>query len=581
MPSYQPKYEKSWALIIGINQYQQCAPLVFARQDAEAVAKTLEQHCGFESDRISVLTDADATGEAIRRAYMSYVSAAVSEDDRIVVFFAGHGHTRSGGRGEVGFLVPVDGDLNDLATLIRWDELTRNASLIPAKHILFIMDACYGGLAVARTLPPGSSRFLGDMLVRYARQVLTAGKANEVVADSSGPRPGHSVFTGHLLDAIEGAATTSDGILSTNAVIGYVYDRVAKDHYSQQTPHYGYIDGDGDLILSGVPPLVVDNTDGFVTDVVIHTLASSIAPPIKEGDQSGAGRVKRLLSDAAGRIQLDDTVAAEIRAALELSEDRQFPANTPFSKEEFQSRLSRYEAAISGLVAPLILIARWGDLQHQLMLQKGLSRLADGIEQQGGLAVWLGLRWYPIEFLMYSAGIAAIACDNFSALSRLFFAPVGHRMTGSSASEAAIRVVDGMSSGNSNELFKQLPNFERHYTPKSDYLFTRLQPQLEDLLFLGREYEDHFDGFEIMYALVHADISQSRGGVLWGPVGRFGWKGRRGGGQKPFDIFVERAMAMGDNWPGTQAGLFGGSPARFKEVVTQFRDEIMTKIRWF
>jgi hypothetical protein len=94
--------------------------------------------------------------------------------------------TQTGRRGEVGFLVPHDGDLSNLSTLIRWDDLTRNAELIVAKHILFVMDACYGGLAITRSLSAGSMRFLKDMLQRYSRQVLTAGKANEVVADAGG-----------------------------------------------------------------------------------------------------------------------------------------------------------------------------------------------------------------------------------------------------------------------------------------------------------------------------------------------------------------------------------------------------------
>ncbi len=102
-------------------------------------------------------------------------------------------------RGEIGFLVPYDGKIEDLSTLIRWDDFTRNAELIHAKHIFFIMDACYGGLAITRFLPAGSVRYLKDMLNRYTRQVLTAGKADEQVADGGGPIPGHSIFTGHFL----------------------------------------------------------------------------------------------------------------------------------------------------------------------------------------------------------------------------------------------------------------------------------------------------------------------------------------------------------------------------------------------
>jgi Caspase domain len=72
----------------------------------------------------------------------------VDENDRVLVFYAGHGYTHSSrGRG-VGFLVPVEGDVHRLETLVRWDDLTRYADLIPARHVLLIMDACYGGLAL-------------------------------------------------------------------------------------------------------------------------------------------------------------------------------------------------------------------------------------------------------------------------------------------------------------------------------------------------------------------------------------------------------------------------------------------------
>ena len=103
------------------------------------------------------------------------------------MFFAGHGVTIDGQHGQIGYLVPVDGDSQRLSSLLRWDDLTRNADVIPAKHILFIMDACYSGLAMNRTVTPGTQRFLSNMLQRFSRQVITAGKADEKVADGGGP----------------------------------------------------------------------------------------------------------------------------------------------------------------------------------------------------------------------------------------------------------------------------------------------------------------------------------------------------------------------------------------------------------
>ena len=110
-----------------------------------------------------------------------------------------------------------------------------------------------------RALKPGSMRFLKDMLVRRSRQVLTAGKADEVVADRGGPLPNHSVFTGHLLEALDGKAADPTGILTANGVVAYVYKNVASDPGSQQTPHFGYLAGDGDLIFSDA--LLTELTD--------------------------------------------------------------------------------------------------------------------------------------------------------------------------------------------------------------------------------------------------------------------------------------------------------------------------------
>jgi uncharacterized caspase-like protein len=122
---------------------------------------------------IHLLLDSDATRAAILEHFMSFACDGTEVNDRAVVFFAGHGHTVKSSRGEAGYLVPWDGDCRKLATLIRWDELTRNADLIEAKHVLFLMDACYGGLAIMGALKPGSTRFLKDTLLRWSRQLLT------------------------------------------------------------------------------------------------------------------------------------------------------------------------------------------------------------------------------------------------------------------------------------------------------------------------------------------------------------------------------------------------------------------------
>lgn len=244
---YNPFYTNSSALVIGINDYKHVNKLEIACADAQAVATLLVSELGFPSGNVTLLLDEQATRAAIMRRFLSFESTA--PDERLLIFFAGHGETVSGQRGEIGYLLPVDGRLEDKSTLIRWDELTRNAEVIPAKHILFIMDACYSGLAIQRGGRTGGQRFVSDMLQRFSRQVITAGKADEPVADGGSTSGKNSIFTGHLLEGLKGQAADENGVLTANGLMNYVYHKVATDPQSQQTPHYGHVYGDGDLIF--------------------------------------------------------------------------------------------------------------------------------------------------------------------------------------------------------------------------------------------------------------------------------------------------------------------------------------------
>lgn len=579
---YQSHYANSRALVIGINDYQIGSPLGYARQDAEAVADVLITHHSFPEENVIVLLDQNATRERILEEFHRFQKDEVSPDDRIVVFFAGHGMTRTGNRGEVGFLLPVDGDPNESATLIRWDELTRNADLVTAKHMFFVMDACYGGLAVHRSIPAGSARFLKNMLQRYSRQVLTAGKSDETVADSGGPRPDHSMFTGHLLDALEGKAADAQGILSANAVMAYVYERVAKDPHSQQSPHYGFFDGDGDFIFSmpiSVPSGETAEKEG--SDLLLQVPSIYISPEEIVDKPSLDDTVKEYLSDPRFRIRLDDLAASEVRAVTQAFQGFEFSMSAPVTTQDFADRLRMYESALARLNVVTMLVAKWGTSEHQPILERIIARLADGNQMSGGKTLWLGLRWYPIHLLMYGGGIAALSAQNYTSLATLFNTRLGDHISGRGTQEAIAATVLGILEVDRHEMFKKLPGYERNYVPRSEYLFKTIQPTIEDLLFLGRSYEELFDRFEILYALMHADIENKKNGHLWGPPGRFGWKSSHGQQGNPYAALLEEAETAGDTWLPIRSGLFGGSSKRFKEIAERYNSELLSKLPWF
>ena len=248
--AYSPYYSNSWAVIVGINDYKYAGPLTYAIHDAEAIAELLVSHLNFEEERVHLLLNDDATRPNILGVLSGIEDEpGAAHDDRVLFFYAGHGYTIDGARGPIGFLVPIEGDPTNMGTLISFDDLVRTSEILSAKHVLLVMDACYGGVILRRTTQPGTQRFLSDMLQRYSRQVITAGRADETVADGGGPRGQNSIFTGHLLKGATGKAMTPDGVLTANALMQFVYESVSRDPKSEQSPYFGYLDGDGDFIL--------------------------------------------------------------------------------------------------------------------------------------------------------------------------------------------------------------------------------------------------------------------------------------------------------------------------------------------
>jgi len=573
---FKTHYGVSRALIIGINKYKAASPLSYAVSDAVSIRDILVSKFEFPDSEVTLLTDEAATKQAVLKAFLRFANDDVGLDDRLVVFFAGHGHTRTGIRGEIGYLVPHDADLADFSTFIRWDELTRNTDLIRAKHILFVMDACYGGLALVRTMSDGSTRFLKDMLLRTSRQVLTAGKADEVVADSGGPIPNHSVFTGHLIEALQGMAATSDGVLTASAVMSYVYAKVANDKNSHQTPHYGHIDGDGDMVL--LAPGLSDLEESDTKDID-RLISVPFADTSVDRDSTDAkiSKVKALLASESGAIGLHDMLSSEVRRFLAVTTEDAFAPSGQFTQAEFVSRLERYEAEAQDIAVLLACVSQWGRPTHLATLQKCIARSSDRLESTGGLTVWLALRWYPLLLELYCSGVAAVDARRFDSLAAIFGTPLpssDYQRSSDTFVEAASTAVLAL---NRTNVLNQIPGHDRNYTPLSDYLLKILQPKLDDALFLGKNYETAFDAFEVYFALCAADARLIGGKDAWGPIGRFGWK--RGRDNSPFDRVISEANAQKSDWPPLKAGLFGGNFERFRSAAEQFT-QMISRLNW-
>jgi hypothetical protein len=248
-------YEESNALLIGESTYQSdtnWTSLNGVPSEIEALSSALLLH-GFHVRSILNATSSqiESEGEAFVRCY------GYRRESRLLMYFAGHGHTRNdqepGGSRLVGYLVPVDAkkinadssqaDQNAfLSKAIRMTRFLEWGDAIEARHALFIFDSCFSGAILGHRgegdeerKPKPANYVLSDLASRPVRWYLTSGTANQTV-------PAASFFNRLLVQALTGerpeADGNHDGFLTSGELVVYLKNGVPT--YNQdQTPDDG------------------------------------------------------------------------------------------------------------------------------------------------------------------------------------------------------------------------------------------------------------------------------------------------------------------------------------------------------
>lgn len=256
-PKLKPTYEKSWALAIGIDQYKpyqgkSLQALKTAVRGAKAVAGLLKERFGFT---VSLLVNEQVTRESVMGELERMVKVA-GPDDRFLFYYAGHGLTRKTRHGgEVGYLSLHDSRPGEWDTLLKMDDVLEQADFIPAKHILFVLDSCFSGLAFTRAEEFDSAeqwRLARDLLTHSAILAISAGRDGERAADV-GPDGEHSLFTGRFLAGLKGDAPRSTGLLRAAQLSPWLQEQVRRQARAKQTPQFGHLPGSGlgDFIFEG------------------------------------------------------------------------------------------------------------------------------------------------------------------------------------------------------------------------------------------------------------------------------------------------------------------------------------------
>jgi tetratricopeptide (TPR) repeat protein len=247
----------SYAVIVGISKYPKLPAdkqLQFADRDAQSIYTTLISPEGgnFKAENVKLLVGPQATLAAIRREIDEWLPSVAQADDRVLIYFAGHGFLYQG----KGYLAPYDFSMVEsqvASTGYPMDELgSVMGSKIHAKWKILLTDSCHSG-----AISPEDTQSLNHTLSNLNPSLfsLTASRDRERSFESPELEGGHGVFTYYVVRGMEGEADLSpqDGTVTTDELAEYVHTQVREATKGQQNPTSDRASYDPRMWVSYVP----------------------------------------------------------------------------------------------------------------------------------------------------------------------------------------------------------------------------------------------------------------------------------------------------------------------------------------
>ncbi|MFY9607710.1 MAG: caspase family protein [Blastocatellia bacterium] len=236
-----PGSEKRWALIIGIDGYEdpQISGLVAASNDAKQLAAALISHGGFPRDQVIVLAsdgpprNRPSRGNILRR--LSNLQGTVPAEGLLVVAFAGHGIER-GGRA---YLLPSDAQMSENVALL--EETAINVEVVKTwiRHtgvgqVLMIIDACRNDPIAGRgdeenRLTEAYTRgFRFDVRNQEVKAFATLYATDIGYRAYEDREKKQGYFTSALVEGIKGGAANENGEVTLGRLVRYLEETVPK-----------------------------------------------------------------------------------------------------------------------------------------------------------------------------------------------------------------------------------------------------------------------------------------------------------------------------------------------------------------
>jgi tetratricopeptide (TPR) repeat protein len=259
-----PVIPHSYALVIGVARYAHLpakAQLQFPDRDAEAIYTTLISAEGgnFPAENVHKLINEQATLKNLRHELEEWLPSVTGPDDRVLIYFAGHGFI-AGGKA---YLATHDVDLAHLSdTAFPMDDLGKDIGTnIHGKWKVLITDACHSGSITPEDDTAQVNQHLLNLNVSTFS--LTASRDREQSFESPQWGGGHGIFTYYVIRGLEGEADASgDGIVTADELADYVRTNVRLATKTLQNPTSDRGSFDSNMVLAYNPGRSVKCTTG-------------------------------------------------------------------------------------------------------------------------------------------------------------------------------------------------------------------------------------------------------------------------------------------------------------------------------
>jgi hypothetical protein len=225
----------NFAMVVGIEKYQNVSNAQFASNDARAMRRHLLA-LGFPDKNIALLSGSEATKSGIEKYLASWLPDHVTRRSKVFFYFSGHGANDP--ISHEAYLIPWDGDPSFLSsTGYPLTRLYTTLNSIPAAQIVVVLDSCFSGegprSVMAKGLRPLVQKVNMGPAVLGDISALAAAGPDQVEGTLS--EEGHGLLTYYFLKGLN----KTRGVATLEKLYQYLDPRVqdvARNDGRVQTP---------------------------------------------------------------------------------------------------------------------------------------------------------------------------------------------------------------------------------------------------------------------------------------------------------------------------------------------------------